>query len=293
MEIHAISKTYGKVKALDSVSITLGEGIHGLLGENGAGKTTLMRIIATIIEPDSGTIEYQGISWKNTEKVRKMIGYLPQKFAMYKQLTVRESLRHISILKGIKEQCGNNIENVIRAVNLEDKANCKIGTLSGGMVRRLGIAQAILGNPTILIIDEPTAGLDPEERIRFRLLLRKLSIGRTIIFSTHIVNDVEAICDKLTILHKGNVIITGTPKKIKSIARGSVWNALVSHEKLLSIANEKFLTDQKKEGEYYNIRVLSDISPVNNSVLVDPTLEESYIWLTQNFINTNYLDNNI
>ncbi|MBR4144997.1 MAG: ABC transporter ATP-binding protein [Lachnospiraceae bacterium] len=279
MEIHDVSKNYGKVRALDKVNIAFGEGVHGLLGENGAGKTTLMRIITTVIEQDSGTIEHNGVSWDNREEIRKMIGYLPQKFSMYKQLTVRESLRHIAILKGMEKGWKLAVDNAIESVNLEEKADSRIGELSGGMVRRLGIAQAILGNPEIIVVDEPTAGLDPEERMRFRLLLRQLGVGKTVILSTHIVDDVEAVCDNLTILHKGKVVITGTPKEIKSMAEGRIWKASLSRDDCMKLAEDKLITDQKIEDGGYDVRFVSDDTPDIKAVPAEPRLEEAYMWL--------------
>lgn len=279
MKIHDVSKNYGKIRALDKVSIAFGKGVHGLLGENGAGKTTLMRVITTVIEQDSGTIEHDGVSWDNKDEVRKMIGYLPQKFSLYKQLTVRESLRHIAILKGMEDGWKREVDNAIKEVNLEEKADSRIGELSGGMVRRLGIAQAVLGNPEIIVVDEPTAGLDPEERMRFRLLLRRIGVGKTIILSTHIVDDVEAICDNLTILHKGKVIITGTPNEIKSMAKGKIWRTSLSRDDYMKLVEGKLITDQKIEDEFYDIRFMSDESPDIKAIPVEPKLEEAYMWL--------------
>ena len=184
MDINNLNKMYGKLKALDNICIRDIKGIHGLVGENGAGKTTLMRIVATVLEKDSGSITHNGISWEETVKVRNIIGYLPQKFGMYHQLTVNEALEHVAILKRINGDPKEETKKVISLVNLDDKAESKVGSLSGGMIRRLGIAQAILGNPEILIVDEPTSGLDPEDRMRFKLLLRQLGNRMTVLFST-------------------------------------------------------------------------------------------------------------
>lgn len=285
MEINELCKNFSKVTALNSVSIILKQGIHGLLGENGAGKTTLMRILATIIEPDSGTITHNGISWKDKEKVRRLIGYLPQKFAMYKQLTVRESLRHIAILKGIGDNFKQYVEDSIYSVNLEEKADSKIGTLSGGMLRRLGIAQAIIGDPEIIIVDEPTAGLDPEERIRFRLLLKKLATNKIVILSTHIVDDVEIICDTITILHKGKVITTGTSNEIKTNAENHIWEMQLApkeYTEFIGLTTDNLVIDQKFKDGLYCVRLLSKSQPSDSSTLVKPSLEEAYMWLIKN-----------
>lgn len=273
-----MNKMYGKLKALDNICIRDIKGIHGLVGENGAGKTTLMRIVATVLEKDSGSITHNGISWEETVKVRNIIGYLPQKFGMYHQLTVNEALEHVAILKRINGDPKEETKKVISLVNLDDKAESKVGSLSGGMIRRLGIAQAILGNPEILIVDEPTSGLDPEERMRFKLLLRQLGNRMTVLFSTHIVDDIEDVCDRVTVMHKGKVMLTGTAAEMIEMAQGNTWTVSSNEEK----SGEELggvVTDCKYANGMFHFRLVSDKKPAESAVRAEPTLEEAYIYL--------------
>ena len=278
MDINNLNKMYGKLKALDNICIRDIKGIHGLVGENGAGKTTLMRIVATVLEKDSGSITHNGISWEETVKVRNIIGYLPQKFGMYHQLTVNEALEHVAILKRINGDPKEETKKVINLVNLDDKAESKVGSLSGGMIRRLGIAQAILGNPEILIVDEPTSGLDPEERMRFKLLLRQLGNRMTVLFSTHIVDDIEDVCDRVTVMHKGKVMLTGTAAEMIEMAQGNTWTVSSNEEK----SGEELggvVTDCKYANGMFHFRLVSDKKPAESAVRAEPTLEEAYIYL--------------
>lgn len=278
MDINNLNKMYGKLKALDNICIRDIKGIHGLVGENGAGKTTLMRIVATVLEKDSGSITHNGISWEETVKVRNIIGYLPQKFGMYHQLTVNEALEHVAILKRINGDPKEESKKVISLVNLDDKAESKVGSLSGGMIRRLGIAQAILGNPEILIVDEPTSGLDPEERMRFKLLLRQLGNRMTVLFSTHIVDDIEDVCDRVTVMHKGKVMLTGTAAEMIEMAQGNTWTVSSNEEK----SGEELggvVTDCKYANGMFHFRLVSDKKPAESAVRAEPTLEEAYIYL--------------
>ena len=195
IKIEHLNKNYGKRSALKDISLHIPVGMYGLLGENGSGKTTLMRILATMLEASTGTVQINGVDIKNKKEIRKMIGYLPQEFSIYPNMTVYSALDYLGILselpKHIRKQ---RINELLRQVNLEQERNKKFKNLSGGMKRRFGIAQALLNNPPILIIDEPTAGLDPEERLRFYNLLSELAMNRIILLSTHIASDIEATC---------------------------------------------------------------------------------------------------
>ena len=278
MDIIGLNKKYGKLKALDNVTINGIKGVHGLVGENGAGKTTLMRIVATILEKDSGSIVYNGLTWEEVGKVRNIIGYLPQKFGMYHQLTVKDALEHVAILKKIKGNPEDECRKVINLVNLSDKADAKVGTLSGGMVRRLGIAQAILGNPEILIVDEPTSGLDPEERMRFKLLLKKLGDRMTVLFSTHIIDDITDVCDRVTVMHKGKVVLTGTADEMIDKARGNLWEIYLTEERT-GEEYDGIITDCRNIDGIFRTRIVCCKKPCEAAVQVEPTLEESYIYL--------------
>lgn len=279
MEIENLCKNFGPVKALDGVTISDICGIHGFLGENGAGKTTLMRIIATVLEKDLGTVSHNEVTWDEKRKVRKMIGYLPQKFGIYHQLTVREVLEHMAMLKEIDGDIKAEIDKAIQVTNLCDKEDAKAGTLSGGMMRRLGIAQAIMGDPEILIVDEPTAGLDPEERMKFRILLREIGAHRTVLISTHIVEDAEAVCDRVTVMHRGKVMATGTCEEIKRAACGKTWRAAVPGSSMPELVKEAVITDRKMINNTDEIRILCDRKPCDGAEPVNPVLEEGYMYI--------------
>lgn len=287
LNINNIVKYFGKNKALDGINISLEPGIYGLLGPNGAGKTTLMRILTTIINEDSGTITYGDLNWNNKNDVRKIIGYLPQRFSLYKNLTVVQALEHIAILKGIENNINSQVIDVIEKVNLIEQKDKKIGHLSGGMIRRVGIAQAILGNPNIIVVDEPTAGLDPEERMRFRNLIKGLNRNKNniVIISTHIVDDVEMMCEKVAIMDKGKIILEGKIAEIKNSAKYIVWEAEVSNEEFLDIEKNFIITQQNKTNTGYKLRLLSANKPIKSAKQVQPNLEEIYLSLIGRELN--------
>lgn len=276
IEIENISKCFGKKVALKNVSLSFQSGICGLLGQNGAGKTTLMRILSTVLDADSGTIRLNG-EICNKSHMRQNIGYLPQQFSMYKGLTVEESLRHISVLKNIAHKDAlAEIYKVLEAVNLSDRRKSKIGSLSGGMLRRVGIAQALLGNPALLIVDEPTAGLDPEERLRFRDLLSDIGSDRMILISTHIVEDIEAVCDYAGILSHGIVLTQGTLEELKNTVKGKVWEAETDNK--INPDKHIWIVSQKKQEGGFLCRFISD-QEITYGKRVEETLEDAYIYL--------------
>lgn len=208
--IEKLTMQYGKNKALDSVSMKIEPGIFGLVGPNGAGKTTLIRILATVMTPKSGSIKSGELSWSKSNEVRRHLGYLSQNFGMYPYISVNEALNHAAVIKGLqKNQISAEIDRVLDITNLKEQRDKKVKNLSGGMVRRLGIAQAFLGSPELIILDEPTAGLDPEERVRFREMIEKLDKGSTVLISTHIISDVEACCEHVAFLNSGKLIKSG------------------------------------------------------------------------------------
>lgn len=215
INIDNLTMQYGKNKALDSVSMKIEPGIFGLVGPNGAGKTTLIRILATILVPKSGTIQAGELSWSRSEEIRKRLGYLSQSFGMYPYISVKEALNHVAAIKGLpKNQISSEIDRVLEITNLKDQRDKKVKNLSGGMVRRLGIAQAFLGNPDLIILDEPTAGLDPEERVRFREMIESLDKSSTVLISTHIISDVEACCENVAFMNSGKIIKIGNMSDI-------------------------------------------------------------------------------
>ncbi len=219
-----LSKNFKKVHALNDVQLTIKPGIHGLLGPNGAGKTTLMRILATILSPDAGEIHWGALDWAHPAQIKGQAGYLPQQFSMYKSLTVREALRDVALFKDIPAADEKQaIAHALDVTHLTEFAGRRVGQLSGGMLRRLGIAQAILGGPKLLILDEPSVGLDPMERIQLRKLLRDADDGQCIILlSSHIVGDIESLCDTVTVMDKGRVLLTGSLAEVQQAAAGCV-----------------------------------------------------------------------
>jgi ABC-2 type transport system ATP-binding protein len=281
LAINKVTKKYGSFTALHEVDLKIEPGIFGLLGPNGAGKSTLMRILTTLQPADSGSIEYNGISWDKQHLVRDMIGYLPQKFSLYKHLKVKEALTHIAVLKGVQDQRDTLIQNVLRQVNLEEHQDKKIGSLSGGMVRRLGIAQAILGNPQIIVVDEPTAGLDPEERIRFRNILQTLGRSKIIIISSHIVEDIETVCEQAAILMRGKILLQGSIQELRQLAEGKIWTIQLPREEFLRRQNEWKIIRQSAQDDLFTLRVASDERPSPSAHSEKPTLEDAYFYFMQ------------
>ncbi|MBU3178820.1 ABC transporter ATP-binding protein [Clostridium estertheticum] len=283
IEISNLEMQYNNgAKALDNISMSIGEGVFGLLGENGAGKTTLMRILVTLMNQTSGTVNMDGtiISSKNASKIRCKIGYLPQELGLHPNLTIRETLDYFGILSLMSlSDRKQQIDKLLVETNLEEHANKKIRQLSGGMKRRLGLAQAMLNNPSLLVVDEPTTGLDPEERIRIRMLLSKVSKGRTIILSTHVVEDVASICNKLAIMEKGKIIFTGSVPDLINIANNHVFTKNVQNEaELIQFSTQHTITNSVYTSKGICVRFISDFK-VEDSVTENPNIEDAYIYV--------------
>lgn len=276
--IRNLSKNFGDYPALKNISLEIPVGMYGLLGTNGAGKTTLMRILTTVLPFKCGEISMQNINWKQPHLVRNIVGYLPQKFSLYKDIKVREILYHIAVLKGLRHNKEKLVHEVLEKTNLSEYQNKKIGQLSGGMIRRIGIAQAILGNPPLLIVDEPTAGLDPEERIRFRSLLRHLSKDSIVLISTHIVEDIETTCENAAILHKGKILANGNINALANLAEGRVWSITVSLEEYFKMSENWNIISCKHVGGNYKLHILSDNKP-DGAFPTEPSLEDGYLYL--------------
>lgn len=275
--IDHLSKSYGHTQALRDVTLHIKPGLFGLLGPNGAGKTTLIRIIATLLSPTQGTLSYEGRSWKKPETVRPLIGYLPQKFSLYKTIRVEEALTHIGRLKGIPgDTLPKQVEETLERLNLTKQRRQKIQELSGGMIRRVGIAQSILGNPPIIVIDEPTAGLDPEERIRFRQVLRSLEQSSIVLISTHIVEDIDSICTHTAMLDKGHMVFCGTIAHAKDMAEGKVFEATVCEADYARMLQTETVVFSERQENGYKIRLVTD-APPPGAERVAPTLEDSYM----------------
>lgn len=224
LKINNMTKKFGKKTVLNNISFTFEDGIYGLLGPNGSGKTTLMRCITGLYNIPKNTIIYKDVNAKEKADFYSQIGYLSQSFGMFKEITVKEMLELFASLKEIpKKETEEEILRTLKMVNLSNEANTKIANLSGGMVRRVGIAQALLGDPKVIIFDEPTVGLDPEERLRFKNIIAKLSKDKIVIISTHIVEDVEAICNKIIIMNKGSILVSEDNEYIENIAKDKVY----------------------------------------------------------------------
>jgi len=279
IQIQNLSKSYGKKQALCSISLDINPGMFGLLGKNGAGKTTLMKIMATLLKKQEGNVTVCGIPVENAAKIRKIIGYLPQDFNMYGNMTVYQALDYLGVLSGMsKGERKNRIPVLLSQVNLEQHSGKKVRALSGGMKQRLGIAQALLHDPKILIVDEPTAGLDPEERVRFRNLLCEVAENKTVILSTHIVGDVEATCEDIAILHEGRLLFSGTVFELRSMAEGSVYMAEVTQKELPLIRSAYIITAVVPQGKKSIVRFLSPDGKPAIGKAVRPNAEDAYIF---------------
>lgn len=280
IEMHHVNKFYGKKQALKEIDLVIPQGMFGLLGRNGAGKTTLMKTLATLHGKQSGEIRICGVPVEQAKEVRGMIGYLPQDFSLYPSMTVYECLDYLGALSGMpKRERKERIEILTEQVNLTEQMNKKVKKLSGGMKRRLGIAQALLHNPIVLIVDEPTAGLDPEERIRFRNLLCEVAEERIVILSTHIVGDIEATCEKIAIMNEGEILWKGTVEGLLENARGKVFTADVPSERLQDVKRSCIVTGMLKTRENITVRLIAETEPEGFPVtLAEPNCEDAYMY---------------
>lgn len=278
--ISHLSKSYGKKQALREISLTIPSGMFGLLGRNGAGKTSLMRILATLQTPTKGSVTINGIPLHDTKRIRKIVGYLPQDFSIYPNMTVYSAMDYLGVLSEIPTQERRlRIETLLEQVNLENARKTKVKTLSGGMRRRLGIAQALLHDPQILIVDEPTAGLDPEERIRFRNLLCEFAEHRLVILSTHIVEDIDSTCRNVAVLDEGTLLFYGTISELRKQAEGKIYSLIVPAEDYKSIKDRYTLLSVQDGPDGIYCRVLSDIPPTEAHTREQPILEDGYMQL--------------
>lgn len=280
IEIKDLNKFYGKKQALNNVNLTINNGMFGLLGRNGAGKTTLMKIISTILPKNSGTITICDIPVENSNKIREIIGYLPQNFSMYGNMNVYEAMDYLGVLSGMKkEDRKKRIPILLEKVNLQNNLNTKVKAMSGGMKQRLGIAQAILHEPKVIIVDEPTAGLDPEERVRFRNLLCEVAEDKIVILSTHIVGDIEAACENIAVMDNGKILYNGTVEKLLDNANGKIYTANIS-KKELDLMKEKYIvTSMITNKSQVSVKFISDEKPFQEAVLCEPNVEDAYMYL--------------
>ncbi|MGA2430228.1 MAG: ABC transporter ATP-binding protein [Candidatus Acidiferrum sp.] len=280
LSVVKLSKTYGRdVHALRGVEVNLGPGVLGLLGPNGAGKSTLMRILATITRPSSGRVLWNDADIAGSpDALRNVLGYLPQDFGVYPNLNALEFLEYLAAVKGIAAGAARRrIGELLELVNLTDAAKRPLGGYSGGMRQRVGIAQALLNDPQLLIVDEPTAGLDPEERVRFRNLLSELSGERIVILSTHIVSDVEAVATSIAILAHGQLLAHGAPEALLASVSGKVWEVIVPSADMNALRQKHLISSTAHRSDGVHARVVADVAPGREARQLEPSLEDAYL----------------
>ena len=279
--ISGLSKTYPNgVQALKNLTLTVGNNMFGLLGPNGAGKSTLMRTVATLQDPDSGTVHLDGLDVvANKNEVRKVLGYLPQEFGVYPKISASDMLHHLALMKGITSRGERKemVDALLQQTNLWSVRKKALSTYSGGMKQRFGIAQALLGNPRLIIVDEPTAGLDPAERNRFLNLLSSIGRDVTVILSTHIVDDVRELCPRMAIIGGGELLVEGAPTEALTALNGKIWSKIVStDDELRAMESEMRVISTHLIGGKHEVRVFADASPGAGFQLVDSDLEDVY-----------------
>jgi len=281
LSVQGISKLYsGKVWGLKNFTLEVGSGILGLLGPNGAGKSTLMRILATITKPNSGTVTWNEINiLRSPNRLRAVLGYLPQDFGVYPNLNAIEFLEYIAAAKGLdRKTARGRIQELLEVVNLTDARKRQLGSYSGGMKQRVGIAQALLNDPELLIVDEPTAGLDPEERVRFRNLLSELSGDRIVILSTHIVSDVEACATLIALISRGQLITSALPEELLQSVEGKVWERVVASAEVPALRQQYLTSSVTHRSDGVHLRIVAEESPGPQAVAQTPTLEDAYLY---------------
>ena len=285
LSIQNVSKQYRRdFWGLRSFSLDLGEGVLGLLGPNGAGKSTLMRILATVTQATEGMVTWNGNSHavdiaKHPDELRQVLGYLPQDFGIYPHLNAIEFLEYLAAIKGLDGQTAQRrIDELLQVVNLVDAARRPLGGFSGGMKQRVGIAQALLNDPELLIVDEPTAGLDPEERVRFRGLIAELSGERIVILSTHIVSDVEATATSIAIINQGQLVTHDLPERLLQEVEGKVWMWMATSQELTTLKQQFLISSTARRTDGVHVRVVSEQKPNGDAQSVPATLEDAYLY---------------
>ena len=279
LEIESVSKRFRKGNyGVRDLSLRVEGGVLGLLGPNGAGKTTLMQMVATITRPTGGAIRFRGIDiTKDPDSLRSRLGYLPQDFGVYDNLTAREFLSYFAALKGVHDRA--KIDSMLESVNLHTVANRTLGGFSGGMKQRLGIAQALVNDPELIIVDEPTAGLDPEERVRFRNVLSDLGAGKLVILSTHIVSDIESIATEIAVMKEGRLVTLGAPEALLRAAVGSVWTTVMDSARFERVRGEIKISNAARRPDGVHIRIVDPARPFPEATEVEPTLEDAFLYL--------------
>ncbi len=285
LAIKGISKQYkNSIWGLRDFSLTLKPGVFALLGPNGAGKSTLMRILATITKPTQGKVSWNGVDTvRSPDSIRGVLGYLPQDFGIYPNLSAVEFLEYIAALKGLGGRTvGKRIQELLQVLNLFDVRKRPLGSYSGGMKQRIGIAQALLNDPQLLIVDEPTAGLDPEERVRFRHLLSDLARDRIVILSTHIVSDAEAAATEVAVISHGRLLRFAVPEVLLQAVEGKVWQWVIPSAELNSARQQHLVCSTVRRADGVHVRVVAGSPPGSAAVSVVPMLEDAYLYLLSN-----------
>lgn len=279
LKITNLTKDFRKTRAVDAVNYTFHSGVYGLLGVNGAGKTTLMRMLTTLLNPTSGEITWDGEDiFKMDKEYRKLLGYLPQDFGAYPDFSVQDYLMYISTLKGIKPAAAKaRVREMLHLTGMTQFKSKKMKSLSGGMKRRAGIAQAVLNDPKILILDEPTAGLDPSERIRFRNLISELAADRIVLLSTHIVSDVESVAGQILLMQEGRFVVTGTMEEIIASCPNRSWICDVPKDQVLACHQKYRVANVKTLADHAQLRILSKDAPMSGAVPEDTSLEDVFL----------------
>ncbi|MFF0412929.1 ABC transporter ATP-binding protein [Kitasatospora sp. NPDC004745] len=282
LELTDVTKVYrGGKRAVDGITMHLGPGMLGLLGPNGAGKSSLMRIVSTVTRPTSGQVRYQGRDViADPDRLRRELGYLPQDFGSYPNLTSREFLSYLAAAKGLSARSARaRIDELIQLVNLTEAVKRPLGKYSGGMLRRVGIAQTLLADPRVIVVDEPTAGLDPEERVRFRNLLSDLAADRMVMLSTHIVSDVESVAADIAVVARGRLLRRGSPEDLLREVDGQVWELLTAPADVPAVQARHVVSRMVRTTSGVRLRLLSDAAPAPDAVPVPPDLEDAYLAL--------------
>jgi ABC-type multidrug transport system ATPase subunit len=280
LTISNVSKSFGNKKALDGLSLEFTTGVYGILGANGSGKTTFMRILASVMKPSSGQVFLDGQDIVALDyRYRDLIGYLPQHVGLYPNFSAEKFLTYIASLKGqSKGEAKRKVDETLELVGLTDNRKEKVGKFSGGMKRRVGIAQALLNDPKILIVDEPTAGLDPKERIRFRNLLSRISSRRIVILSTHIVSDIELIAKEILVLKEGRLLHKETPEKLLAGIGDKVWSVLADEKDIADLQFRCRVGNMTRVQDRFQLRIISDTKPLENAIRETPNLEDLYLY---------------
>lgn len=281
-EFIEVSKVYkGQRRAVDRITMRLDTGVVGLLGPNGAGKSSLMRIAATVTRPTSGQVLFNGTDVvADPNPLRRALGYLPQDFGVYPNLTAREFLSYLAAVKGLPARAARSrVDELLELVNLTDAAGRPLGGYSGGMLRRVGIAQTLLSDPRVLIVDEPTAGLDPEERVRFRNLLAELAVDRVVLLSTHIVSDIESVTNDIALVTQGRLRWRGAPDELLRLVDGQVWELVVRPDEVSRLQHRPLVSRLVRTTDGVRVRLLSQDPPAPTAMPVPPDLEDAYLGL--------------